>query len=152
MSLTIETELKDIFNKLDQRLERMEQGINDLKLGQSEIKGEIRTLDERLTGEIRTLDEKLSGQIKAVDEKLSGQIKAVDERLSGQITNLETKVTATNEKVDTLQKAVTKLDTDVSAVKQDISDLKGVKSLIIPAVVAILVSLFSLLVRGINIS
>jgi archaellum component FlaC len=141
MSLTIETELKDIFNKLDQRLERMEQGINDLKLGQSEIKGEIRTLDERLTGEIRTLD-----------EKLSGQIKAVDERLSGQITNLETKVTATNEKVDTLQKAVTKLDTDVSAVKQDISDLKGVKSLIIPAVVAILVSLFSLLVRGINIS
>jgi archaellum component FlaC len=130
MSLVIETDLKDIFNKIDQRLERMEQGINELKLGQVEIKGDINTLDE----------------------KLSGQIKAVDERLSGQITTLETKVAGTNEKVDTLQKTVTKLDTDVSTIKQDISDLKGVKSLVIPAVVAIIVSLLGLLVRGINIS
>jgi hypothetical protein len=50
MSLTIETDLKDIFNKIDQRLERMEQGINDLKLGQVEIKGEIKTLDAKVDG------------------------------------------------------------------------------------------------------
>jgi archaellum component FlaC len=141
MSLVIETDLKDIFTKIDQRLERMEQGINDLKLGQSEIKGEVKSLSTELKGDINTLD-----------EKLSGQIKALDERLSGQITNLNTKVVGTNEKVDLLQKTVTKLDTDVSTIKQDISDLKGVKSLIVPAVVAIIVSLLGLLVRGINIS
>lgn len=52
MSLAIETELKDIFAKIDQRLDRMdqrfdrmEQGINDLKLGQAELKGEIKNLD-----------------------------------------------------------------------------------------------------------
>ena len=50
MSLTIETELKDIFARIDQRLDRMEQGINELKLGQSEIKGEIKILDTKIDG------------------------------------------------------------------------------------------------------
>jgi ABC-type phosphate transport system auxiliary subunit len=50
MSLTIETELKDIFTKIDQRLDRMEQSINDLKLGQAEIKGEIKNLETRVDG------------------------------------------------------------------------------------------------------
>jgi predicted RNase H-like nuclease (RuvC/YqgF family) len=50
MSLTIETELKDIFTKIDQRLERMEQGQNDLKLGQVEIKGEIKNLETKIDG------------------------------------------------------------------------------------------------------
>ena len=50
MSLTIETELKDIFTKIDQRLERIEQGQNELKLGQVEIKGQINTLDAKIDG------------------------------------------------------------------------------------------------------
>ncbi|WP_373545774.1 hypothetical protein [Chamaesiphon sp.] len=61
MSLTIETELKDIFIKIDNRLDRMEQGINELKLGQSEIKGDIKALDERLSGKIANLETKVDG-------------------------------------------------------------------------------------------
>ena len=61
MSLTIETELKDIFIKLDQRLERMEQGQNELKLSVSELKGEVKNLSTELKGEIKTLDAKVEG-------------------------------------------------------------------------------------------
>jgi archaellum component FlaC len=61
MSLTIETDLKDIFNKIDQRLERIEQGQNDLKLSVSELKGEVKTLASELKGEIKTLDTKVDG-------------------------------------------------------------------------------------------
>ena len=50
MSITIEVELKDIFTKIDQRLERMEQGQNDLKLSVSELKGKIDTLDAKVDG------------------------------------------------------------------------------------------------------
>jgi ABC-type phosphate transport system auxiliary subunit len=50
MSLTIEVELKDIFIKIDQRLERMEQGQNELKLSVSELKGDIKTLDVKVDG------------------------------------------------------------------------------------------------------
>jgi chromosome segregation ATPase len=86
MSLTIETDLKDIFaqfqkqfeqmdrrfERMDQRFERMEQSLNDLKVGQTEIKGKIDTLDERLTGKINALDERLTGQIKTLDAKVDG--------------------------------------------------------------------------------
>jgi chromosome segregation ATPase len=61
MSLTIETELKDIFTKIDQRLERMEQGQNELKLSVSELKGEVKNLSTELKGEIKTLDAKVDG-------------------------------------------------------------------------------------------
>jgi chromosome segregation ATPase len=50
MSLTIETELKDIFNKIDQRLERMEQGQNELRLSVSELKGDVKALDIKVDG------------------------------------------------------------------------------------------------------
>jgi ABC-type phosphate transport system auxiliary subunit len=50
MSLTIEVELKDIFIKIDQRLERIEQGQNELKLSVSELKGDIKTLDVKVDG------------------------------------------------------------------------------------------------------
>jgi hypothetical protein len=61
MSLTIETELKDVLAKIDSRLDRMEQGINELKLGQAELKGEVKTLSTELKGEIKTLDTKVDG-------------------------------------------------------------------------------------------
>jgi archaellum component FlaC len=61
MSLTIEIELKDIFTKIDQRLERMEQGQNELKLSVSELKGDIKALDEKFSGKINTLDTKVDG-------------------------------------------------------------------------------------------
>ena len=61
MSLTIETELKDIFTKIDQRLDRMEQGQNELKLSVSELKGEVKNLSTELKGEIKTLDAKVEG-------------------------------------------------------------------------------------------
>ncbi len=50
MSITIEVELKDVLAKIDQRLERMEQGQNDLKLSVSELGGKINTLDTKVDG------------------------------------------------------------------------------------------------------
>jgi predicted nuclease with TOPRIM domain len=99
MSVTIETDLKDILVQLNGKLERIQDDITDLKVGQAEINGEIKTI---------------------------------------------------NTKIDGLQKTVDKLSVDVSASKQDISDLKGVKSLIIPGFVAILASLLTFAFRGIN--
>jgi hypothetical protein len=57
--LCIQTDFKDI-----------KRDLNDLKVSQTEIKGEIKTLDERLTGQIHALDEKFSGEIKTLGEKL----------------------------------------------------------------------------------
>ena len=61
MSLTIEVELKDILNGINQKLDVIQKDVTDLKLGQVELKGDISTLDEKLSGRINTLDTKVDG-------------------------------------------------------------------------------------------
>lgn len=90
MSVTIETDLKEVLEKLDQKLdkqfEQLEQkldrrfeqvdkrfeqidkrfeqvdiNLTNLKIGQVEISGRIDTLDERLGGKINALDTKVDG-------------------------------------------------------------------------------------------
>jgi DNA repair exonuclease SbcCD ATPase subunit len=62
MSVTIEQDLKEILTKIDQRLERIENDVTDLKIGQvrleSELKGELKRIEEKIDG----LDKRLEFQ------------------------------------------------------------------------------------------
>ena len=58
MSVTIEQDLKEILSKIDQKLDGLQKDIVDLKIGQTEIKGEIKTLSERING----VDERVKNQ------------------------------------------------------------------------------------------
>jgi outer membrane murein-binding lipoprotein Lpp len=80
-NIQIESDLKDILIKFDQKLDKLSSDLTDLKVGQARLEGKIEAVDEKLSGQIKSLDEKLSGQIKAVDEKLSGQTKSLDTKV-----------------------------------------------------------------------
>ena len=58
MSVTIEQDLKEILSKIDQKLDSFQKDIVDLKVGQTEIKGEIKTFNEKING----LDERMKNQ------------------------------------------------------------------------------------------
>jgi hypothetical protein len=47
MSITIETDLKEILDKLDQKMDRMQSDITEFKLGQAKIEGGIKALDNK---------------------------------------------------------------------------------------------------------
>lgn len=66
---TVEVDLGKILEKIDSRLERIEENLNALKVSQAEIKGEIRSLDEKLSGQIKTLDEKVTGLGKRIENQ-----------------------------------------------------------------------------------
>ena len=57
------------FAEVNQKLEKIDDRLNKLEIGQVEISGEIKALDEKLSGEIRTLDEKVSGISKRMDNQ-----------------------------------------------------------------------------------
>ncbi len=80
----IQTDLADILNEIRQDLKSIDNRLGKLEVNQAEIKGEIKSVDEKLSGQIKSVDEKLSGQIKSVDERLSGQIEVLTERISGE--------------------------------------------------------------------
>jgi hypothetical protein len=60
-NIQIESDLKEIFNKFEQKLDKLDgkldklsEDVTILKVGQAEIKGEIKAIDERLSGQIKT--------------------------------------------------------------------------------------------------
>ncbi len=61
MSLIVETDLKEILNRIDQKIDNIQRDVADLKIGVAELKGEIKIVDERLSGQINTLDTKIDG-------------------------------------------------------------------------------------------
>jgi uncharacterized membrane protein YccC len=48
MSQSIEVNLADVLNKIDQRLDRMEHSLNDLKVGQARLEEKVDGLSKRL--------------------------------------------------------------------------------------------------------
>jgi len=50
MATPIKTNLKDILTKIDNRLDHMENDLTEIKINQSETRGEIKVLDEKITG------------------------------------------------------------------------------------------------------
>ncbi|MEG3438126.1 hypothetical protein V0288_13440 [Pannus brasiliensis CCIBt3594] len=89
---TVTYSLEAILMRIEGKIDTLQKDVTDLKIGQTELKGEMRALDEKLSGEIRALDERLSGEIKALDGRLSGEIKTLDERLSTKIEGLNDRV------------------------------------------------------------
>ncbi|MFM7577181.1 MAG: DUF4164 domain-containing protein [Microcystaceae cyanobacterium] len=76
----LEDKIDARFGKVDQQLERLDQKmdrqfaevnqrLNKLEVGQAELSGEIKALDERLSGEIKALENKVDGIGKRLDNQ-----------------------------------------------------------------------------------
>ena len=76
----IETDLAEVLGQINQKLDKIDDRLNKLEVGQAELKGDIKALDEKLSGQIKSVDEKLSGQIKTLDTK----VEQMDKRLANQ--------------------------------------------------------------------
>jgi outer membrane murein-binding lipoprotein Lpp len=69
MSLIVETDLKEILNRIDQKIDNIQRDVTDLKIGVAELKGEIKIVDERLSGQINILDTKIDGLSTRVQDR-----------------------------------------------------------------------------------
>ncbi len=88
----VQTDIAEFLGEIRQELKSINNRLGKLEVGQAEIKGDIKAIDERLSGQIKNTDEKLSGQIKTLDEKVSGQKEAFiakSEQLDKRISNQE---------------------------------------------------------------
>lgn len=58
MTVSIETDLKKILTNIDRKLDAIQKDVTDLKIGQVELKGDVESLDRKLSGQIAALDER----------------------------------------------------------------------------------------------
>lgn len=66
MTQTIEVNLADILNKIDQRLDRIEQSVNDLKVTVARTEAKIESLDEKIDSQGKILEAKIDGLDKRI--------------------------------------------------------------------------------------
>jgi predicted nuclease with TOPRIM domain len=50
MSITIETDLKEVLDRINSKLETIQTDITEIKISQAELKGEIKALDTKVDG------------------------------------------------------------------------------------------------------
>ena len=57
-NIQIESDLKDILNRIDRKLDKLSEDVTDLKVGQAKIEGKIEALDTK----VEQLDKRISNQ------------------------------------------------------------------------------------------
>jgi peptidoglycan hydrolase CwlO-like protein len=78
MPITVETDLMQILEKMDRKLDALREDVTEIKIKITKIEGDIKAMDTRLTGEIKAIDVKLSGEINTLDSKVDGISKRID--------------------------------------------------------------------------
>ncbi len=72
MSVTIEVDLKEILGQINQKLDNLQKDVTDIKLGLSEVKSEVKRLDDRIDSLEKRIDQKIDGLEKNLDSKIDG--------------------------------------------------------------------------------
>ena len=80
MSITVEVELKDFLIQINQKLDNLQKDVTDIKIELSEVKGEIKRLEEKIDGVEKRLEEKIDG----IEKRLEGKNDGVEKRLENQ--------------------------------------------------------------------
>ena len=57
------------FDKVDERFDKIDERLNKIEVGQAEIKGDIKAIDEKLSGQIKALDTK----VEQLDKRIGNQ-------------------------------------------------------------------------------
>ena len=65
----VQTDIAEVLGQINQKLDGISVRLGKLEVGQAEIKGDIKAIDEKFSGQIKTLDEKVSGKTGANDTK-----------------------------------------------------------------------------------
>ena len=70
-NIQIESDLKEILNKIDGKLDHLQKDVTELKVSQVEVKGDIQRLNAEVKGDIQRLDAEVKGDIKRLDSDIS---------------------------------------------------------------------------------
>ncbi|MEO1004549.1 MAG: hypothetical protein AAFW67_01600 [Cyanobacteria bacterium J06638_38] len=55
----IQTDIADVLGQINQKLDKIDDRLGKLEVGQAEIKGDLKAVDEKLSGQIKALDTKV---------------------------------------------------------------------------------------------
>jgi chromosome segregation ATPase len=78
MSVNIESDLKEILTKIDNRLDNLQKDMTDVKVSVAEQKKDIQRLEEKIDSTYKRLEEKIDSTSERLEDKIDGLGKRLD--------------------------------------------------------------------------
>jgi predicted nucleic acid-binding Zn-ribbon protein len=134
LMLEAEDPVEDRVARLEVNVEHIRADVSDIKLDLRRLNDKIDAVDENLTAKIDGVDQKLTAKIDDLDQRLTAKIDGVDQKLTAKIDGADQKLTAKIEGVeqrltakgDNLKDALTTL---ALAVEKGFADAKIARAL-----------------------
>lgn len=101
-----------------------------------------------ITSSLESILGEIKDSIKDVNQKIDTLQKDVNELRQKDLVDLKVGQATLTEKVDSIGKRLEKVETEQVTLVKDIADLKGVKSLIIPIIVAVTTAIATVFLRS----
>ena len=114
---------------------------------ESKIDNLQRDVNQKFDSLQRDVDQKIDSLQKDVNQKFDSLQKDVND-LKVEVTEIKGDIKTLDQKFETMDKRLEKVEDGYAILVKDIADLKGFKSLIIPMVVAFLSAVVTLGLRG----
>src|SRR3569833_240898 len=89
-----EAPLEDRVARLDANVEHIQRDVSEMKTDIRRLNDKVEAVDHKLTAKIDGVEQKLTAKIDGVDHKLTAKIDGVDQRLTGKIDSLKDVITA----------------------------------------------------------
>jgi len=109
LKLELEDPVEERLARLETNVEHIQSDISDMKVDIRRLNDKVDGIDQKLTAKIDGLDEKLTTKIDDLDKGLTAKIDDVDKRLTAKIDDVDKKLTGKIDAVD--QKLTGKIDT-----------------------------------------
>jgi chromosome segregation ATPase len=95
-----EDPLEDRVARLEVNVEHIQKDVSEMKVDIRRLNDKIDGVDQKLTAKIDGVEQRLTAKIDAVDQKLTAKIDAVDQKLTAKIDGVEQRLTAKIDGVD----------------------------------------------------
>jgi chromosome segregation ATPase len=109
----LETPVEERVARLEANVEHIRSDISDVKLDLRRLNDKVEGIDQKLTAKIDGVEQRLSAKIDSVDEKLTAKIDSVNEKLTAKIDSVDEKIDAVDQrlsgKIDALKDSVASL-------------------------------------------
>ena len=100
MTIQVESDLKDILLKFDQKLDRLQTDMNDVKISVAELKKDNQRLEEKIDNNYQSLNTKIDSTAQRLEEKIDSTSQRLEAKIDSSSKNLTDNLQNLGKRVD----------------------------------------------------
>ncbi len=103
MAIQVESDLKDILLKIDNKLDHLQTDMTEVKISIAELKKDNQRLEDKIDNTAKTLEDKID----ATDKKIDSTAKSLEDKIENTNKKIDSTAKSLEDKIDAINKNLT---------------------------------------------